>query len=222
MNMTNGLHIYCIPGLGLNEKVFENLGLNNRVTYLNWLEPQKDEKLSNYAERIASKISKRDTKKVIIGHSFGGVLAQEISNHVHIDRIILVSSIKSVKEIPTSLKMLPRIGLTSLISRGTMLLTFPLWGRFHGYNTKRLRSIFRESVKSLSTEYFQWSIKAIASWEGPQHNQSKISHIHGDADKMFPIGLVLKPVKLVTGGDHIMIYNKGEEVAQLVEREMLE
>ena len=78
------LNVYCIPGMGVNERLFRNLKLNNcNILHIKWETPFKNESLPDYAMRLSKQM---DTTKpfVLIGVSFGGMCSVEISKQLKI------------------------------------------------------------------------------------------------------------------------------------------
>ncbi|MCW8850061.1 MAG: hypothetical protein OQJ81_08815, partial [Melioribacteraceae bacterium] len=80
-------HVYLMPGLGFDERIFYNLQFENAVPhYLKWEEPQINESLANYVKRISEQIN--NTKPfILIGHSFGGIIVQEISKIITTEKV---------------------------------------------------------------------------------------------------------------------------------------
>ncbi len=60
---------------------------------MDWIEPLKNESLKNYAQRISNKIT--SDNPTLIGLSFGGILAVEISKILKLQKVILISSAKT-------------------------------------------------------------------------------------------------------------------------------
>jgi len=47
------MRLIFIPGLGYDCRIFDNLNLPDfKIEYLNWIEPQKDETIHNYSQRL--------------------------------------------------------------------------------------------------------------------------------------------------------------------------
>ena len=101
------IQIYFMPGLGANPKIFEHISLPKdqfEIHLLEWKIPvSEDESIQDYAQRMANEI--KHQKPVLLGVSFGGVLVQEIAKIISVQKIILVSSIKSHHEFPYRLKL---------------------------------------------------------------------------------------------------------------------
>ncbi len=95
------VHVYFMPGMAASSKIFEYIRLPEsqfEIHYLEWILPLKDEALEAYALRMTKFINHDNV--VLIGVSFGGVLVQEMSKHIKVRKIIIVSSVKSMNELP--------------------------------------------------------------------------------------------------------------------------
>ena len=92
------VHIYFMPGLAASSSIFEKIKLPEdvfEIHLLDWIIPEKTESLKQYAERM-SKFVKHD-KAVLIGVSFGGILAFEMALRlqemgVHIPLLVLIDT----------------------------------------------------------------------------------------------------------------------------------
>ncbi|MEM1219413.1 MAG: alpha/beta hydrolase [Bacteroidota bacterium] len=94
-------HLVFIPGLGFDQRIFEQLELPGCSLYfLDWIEPLPEESLRNYAARMAKRLPPEVKQWVLVGHSFGGILAQEMTVFLPADRVILLSSIQKPTENP--------------------------------------------------------------------------------------------------------------------------
>jgi hypothetical protein len=70
-------------------------------------------------------------------------------------------------------------------------------------------------ISQHSDNYLRWSLFQLSNWKGVQYLKTPIIHIHGEKDKTFPMNLVSEPL-VVKNGTHVMVYNKAEEVSQLI------
>src|SRR4051794_38398999 len=92
--------IYCISGLGANEKVFQFLDLSfAKPVFIHWLTPIENETLPQYAMRLKEEFI-TEPAPIIFGLSLGGMMAVEIAKAIPSSKAILISSAKTKKEIP--------------------------------------------------------------------------------------------------------------------------
>jgi len=184
------IHVYLMPGMAASPKIFEYIKLPEnqfKIHYLEWIMPFDDELLSDYAFRVSRFIKHENV--VLLGVSFGGVLVQEISKLIKVSKLIIVSSVKSIHEIPKHMllakttkayKLVP----TQLASNIDVLAKYA----------------FGDVV------YLSWAIKNMVCWNQESPNP-EIIHIHGDNDVVFPIKNISNCIS-INKGTHIMIINK--------------
>lgn len=201
------IHIYLMPGMAASSLIFEYIDLPQdtfKLHYLEWEIPLTNESLGSYALRMTKKIEHQNP--VLLGVSFGGVLVQEMSKHIKVKKVIIVSSVKSRQEIPIHMQLAKTTGVykllpTHLASKIDVLEKYAFGKGF----TKRLK-LYKKYLAVSDNTYLDWAIKEMVSWnqEKPQEN---IIHIHGDNDAVFPIKSINHCIT-IPKGTHIMIINK--------------
>ena len=201
------IHIYFMPGMAANPSIFNNIKLSESdfvVHYLEWLIPNKNETISNYAKRLLENV--KHQSPVLIGVSFGGIIVQEMAKHIETKKVIIVSSVKSNKELPKRMifakytkayKILP----TNLVSNVELIAKYAFGERV----VKRLE-LYEKYLSIRDKSYLDWAIFQIVNWEQKIPNPN-IIHIHGEKDPVFPISHI-KDCIIIKGGTHIMIINK--------------
>jgi len=212
--------VYLLAGLGFDKRIFSNLNiLNANINYLEWLEPEPNECMENYICRMTDQIDNTKKPIVLIGHSFGGIIIQNISKLIEINKVIIISSIKSKDEMPGTLKFFKILPLYKLFTKELILKSFPLWARAFGYNSEKGRNLFVQMISNCSDNYFKWAMDKIVHFEGIKLS-TKIFHIHGSRDKTFPIGRIKNPIP-IEDGSHFMVFSKGEEISEVINKELI-
>ena len=99
------IHVYLMPGMSANSLIFERIKLpkDYRSHLLDWIDPKKDESISDYAIRFSKLIEHENP--VLLGVSFGGILVQEISKIIKVKLLIIISSVKCKSELPPHMKL---------------------------------------------------------------------------------------------------------------------
>ena len=107
-------NIYVISGLGADERVFykTNFG-NNNVTHIHWVTPLHNETIEAYALRLCTHI--HHETPILVGLSFGGMVAMEVAKHIATEKIILISSAKTKHELPKFYRIVGKLNLHKLI-----------------------------------------------------------------------------------------------------------
>ena len=205
---------YFISGLGADKKAFQKIKLpaGYEPVYLDWITPEKDESLTNYARRFSSLIKNNDAF-ILIGLSFGGMLASEIARFRNPMKTVIISSIATSDELPWYFKRAGKIGLhkavpVKLMTAGTMLKNLM------GVASKEDKAIIYNYAKFADPDLVRWSIHAIVNWNQPDRLPGVV-HLHGSNDRMLPVKYT-HPDYIIKDGGHLMIFNKADEVNKIL------
>lgn len=206
--MMEKIPVYFMPGMAASSTIFERIHLPEdqfEIFLLEWVLPLDGESLTQYAERISKEI--KHENPVLVGVSFGGVLVQEMGKFVNPRKIIIISSVKSNAEFPRRMKMAKSIKAYKLFPTGLMqnVETFAKFSFGNDKMNKRLK-LYEKFLSMRDKKYLDWALEQIILWDRTEPD-SKVVHIHGDADEVFPPKYIKNfiPVK---DGTHIMIINK--------------
>ena len=180
--------------------------------YLDWITPEKNESLTNYARRFSFLI-KSDDAFILIGLSFGGMLACEIARLRNPLKTIIISSIATSMELPWYLKRAGRIGLhkavpVKLLKAGTIVKNLM------GAASKEDKAVIINYAKFADPELVRWSLHAIVNWVQPERLPG-IIHLHGANDHMLPLKYT-HPDYVIRKGGHLMVFNKADEVNKIL------
>jgi pimeloyl-ACP methyl ester carboxylesterase len=209
--------IYCISGLGADEKIFTNLKVNgHELKYLSWLRPEQNETINHYAERMAKPIN--HDKPIILGVSFGGMMGIEIARQMHLRKLVIISSIKSTSELPGWMKVAGSLRLNKILPVRSYKITEKIDNNRLGVSTKEEIEMVRAYRQKVDPVYFHWAVHQVLNWKNDWQPDNLI-HIHGDKDKIFPIKKI-RPTHIVKEGTHMMIYNRAKEIGNYIEKEL--
>ena len=199
--------VYFIPGLAAGKEIFEYISLPEElydVHIIEWIIPKKRETIRQYAMRMATLVNK--PKPILIGVSFGGVMAQEMNEFLDLKKLIIISSIKSKNEIPTKMRIFKTIPAYRLIPSSFLENTKKLVRYGLGIKSKNKLELYQNYLSVKNTKYLKWAIKHMVGWDRVIEIEN-IIHIHGDKDPVFPIDRI-KNCIVVPGGTHIMLIVK--------------
>ncbi len=201
------LHVYCMPGMAANPKIFEYLSLNPaefELHFLSWMLPEKEESLQLYAKRMCDRVVHE--RPILLGVSFGGILVQEMAKIIPVKKVLVVSSVKSSGELPKKMlfakhtklhKLIP----TQLVANLELVAKFA----FGDFMQKRIE-LYEKYLSVRDPLYIDWSIDCIVGWEQQQPLENVI-HIQGTKDTVFPVSHIRNYIP-VNGGSHSMIIFK--------------
>ena len=107
--------LFLFSGLGADKRVFDFLDLSDySIHHISWIIPLPKESMAEYATRLIPQIT--SDKPVLIGVSFGGMIALEIAKLISVEKVILISSAKSPNAIPSYFKLIPKLRLEKWIT----------------------------------------------------------------------------------------------------------
>ena len=213
------MNIYLISGLGADTSIFQNLIFGNglNIHYLDWIPPKTDESLRSYALRMAEPIN-RSLPFAVIGLSFGGMLATEIASVFHPQVTILISSVPTKQELPWYYRF---IG-TTRIHRWIPVFkpkTVPRsFASLFGVESRDDYLFFLQLLRRSDPQFTKWAIDSILNWDRTEIPKG-IVRIHGDKDKVLPIGNG-KVDYVIRRGGHFMIFNRADQISKIL-RELL-
>ncbi len=207
--------IYLFSGLGADERAFQNLDFGSfNVHFIRWVSPSKNETMSEYAKRIREQIT--DENPTLLGLSFGGMIAVEISKQIPIDRLILLASAKISKEIPPYFRFAGKMRLQALVPTAWLKKPSRLLYWLFGATTTWERNLLKQILADTDPIFLDWALRQIATWKNytlPQH----VFHIHGTADRILPIKFIKSDVQLDNAG-HFMTLNRADELSLLIRK----
>lgn len=208
--------LFLFSGLGADKRVFEFLDLSGyTLHYIAWVEPGKDESIEQYAERILHQIN--HPKPILIGVSFGGILAVEIGKLMQTDKIILISSAKTKFEIPLYFRIIGKLRLHKLMPAALLKNSTGIANWFFGVTNQRDRDLLRSIIRETDSKFLKWAIDKIVNWKN-ETVLKNITHIHGTNDRLLPNK---KADYKIDGGGHLMIVNKALEISNFIKKNTL-
>lgn len=183
------------------------------MVHIPWVEPLHKETIEAYALRLSAYIT--TPNPILVGLSFGGMMAVEIAKHIATQKIILLSSAKGKKEIPFYLRWLGKTGLQHVAPTALVLHPTPITYWFFGLKKQEQKQLLTHILQQSSPTIYKWSVNAILTWQNTTLPQN-LYHIHGTADRVLPIGLV-QPTHTIKNGGHFMVVSHAPQVAQLLQ-----
>src|SRR5690606_5270619 len=176
--------IYIFSGLGVDQRVFDKINFDGfNVEFIDWILPLKSEVIENYAKRISQKIIEKDV--VLIGLSFGGMMAVEVAKIIPVRKVILIASVKTKFELPLMYRIAGKLQLHKLIPSAVFKWSNLLSCRVFGIQTKEEKVLFKNILKDTDSRFLRWAINEIVSWKNTELPSNYV-HIHGSKDRILP------------------------------------
>lgn len=213
------LHVYCISGMGMDERLFKNLKLNTCIIHhIRWETPLNNESLSAYAMRLSKQI---DTSHpfALIGVSFGGMCCMEIAKKLNPVKTFLISSSKTRDEVPQVIKMWAHFPLYKTLGDSAYKNAAFMLQRQFGIKSKEHQERFEQMLNSAPENYFKGAVQCIITWENYEIPKN-IIHIHGTEDQILPYKLIVNCNYTIKNGTHFMIITKADEINEIINKEL--
>ena len=208
------MKIYGISGLGADKRVFQFLNLEYEFIPIDWIDPLKKESITEYAKRFSSVIDTSE-KFCVLGVSFGGLIAVEISKFLKPELTILISSAETRKEIPLIYRFLGKTKIVKIIP--AKLLNPPRWIAKILFGTKKI-NLLNEILNDTDLKFTKWAVQELFAWKNDQRVENVLK-ITGTKDKLIP----QKPnenIAFIKGGGHLMIIDNAKEVSEIINKEI--
>jgi len=207
--------VYFISGLGADSRSFGFLDLSFcDPHFISWVSPSRNETLESYADKLFESVN--DEKAVIVGLSFGGMLATEIAKKHPETKVIIIASAKTRFEIPRYLRFWRHLPIYNFHSNKLKNYTGGFVLSILGTKGAEQRKVQQQIMRDSDPVFTRWAIHAILNWKNTVIPENVI-HIHGTADKLLPHRFV-KANYIISYGEHVMIMDKAEEVSALLKQ----
>lgn len=187
--------VLLAPGIGADHRLFaEMLPLIPGASIATWPRPNRNEKLGEMAARWAESLPAGP--RVVIGFSFGGMVAMEAAARssrfaAETVGIVLVSSCRSREAITTDFKGRAR-GLAFIPDPALRLGLTKFSQGFSPQDdlTADQRGYLQDMAKETDLGFFRWAVGACAQWDfaGPEAAGLSVPviQIHGSRDTVIP------------------------------------
>ena len=210
--------IYLIPGVGANDKNFKNLDLEgDDVVHIKWPKHKANESIQTYVKKLLPQI-KKDTQPVLIGMSFGGIVATELAKLINPHKTILISTIKTYHERPFKIMFMNSVKFHRLIP-GKLVLNLRFWLKFVLGSLKREDyELIEDMIQEVDIDFNKWAVDQVIHWRNEEVPENVV-HIHGTSDWIFPRHYI-QDCHWIKGGTHFMVVNRAPEINKILRREL--
>jgi pimeloyl-ACP methyl ester carboxylesterase len=182
--------------------------------YVPWISPIKNESLREYALRLRKEIP--EEHPIIVGISFGGMLATEIARTDESIRAIIISSNKTSAEFPSYLRSLRFFPFYKWLPGGMIKSSARIIKWFMASKGKAQKKLLLQIIRDTDMNFIRWAIPAIINWRNIEC-PANVVHIHGTNDRILPCSRV-KADYIIKGGTHAMPLYKVREISELLRR----
>ena len=205
------MKVYVFSGLGADDRVFQFLDLKYELVYLPWLEPGIEESISAYAKRMAAEIDQNEPFG-LIGISYGGLVAVEVSKLVRAKKVILISSACRRKELRLIYRFFGHVPIWKIVPDD--FPSPPLSIAKYLFSPKTQLDLFDSVIQDIPPRFSRWASEKICKWDNDTVPDNLIL-ITGSKDRLMPYKKQ-KNSFLIAGGTHWMIVDRAEEISKLI------
>lgn len=188
------------------------------LRYITWEKPIQSETLHNYCQRLIRQID-TSGKVILAGVSFGGIVAQEIAKIIPVEKLIIISSIKTANEFNWQLKAVQKLQLYRWVPSRFLKWSNRLTGNFYfSVENEGEAKMLSGIIADTDRNFMKWAIAEIMRWKNEKPFEG-IVHIHGDSDRIFPVKNIQR-FKNIPGAGHFMIVNRASLISEILIREI--
>lgn len=206
---------YFISGLGADENAFQKLDdFGTTKIMVNWIKNLPNETLENYSQRL---ITKYDIKQedIIVGLSFGGMVAQQIAQILNSEFIILISSFRTKNDLKILFNKSLNLKLHKLIPEFKPPIIDELIANYLNSGSSLSKPVLKEMIEQTDLKLMKWSIEKIYEQESQLAENVKKYNLIGNKDK------IVKTWKnettfIIENGSHFMVFDKAVEVSNFI------
>ncbi|MDM1045211.1 alpha/beta hydrolase [Myroides sp. 1354] len=216
----NKIPIFFFPGMSSTSLIFERLEWDTsrfELHFLEWLPCEKKESLADYVQKYIPLIQQNNP--ILVGVSFGGIIAQEIAKRINVQKVIIISSVRSNKEFPKRFKWAKYTKVYKLIPTHGVEFLLRMIERYGNDKQKKRVAMYNRYLSIRDPHYLNWCIQAVLTWD-QKEELNHVVHIHGTKDEVFPFKNIRNAIE-VPGGTHAMIIVKYKWFNQHLEKIIL-
>ena len=211
-----------LPGIGANYLIFsKTLAAFPDGKVLPWQVPLPRESLRDFARRWASIF--RQGPYVLVGHSFGGMVALELAKWVNTQSVVLLSSCRDIKVLDSRIRLLEQISRwvpNALIQQALQILGPSVIARRQGVSSED-RPLLVQMIRDLDLPFMRWASSSALNWKNNQPVEEKRPYrlyaLHGRKDSVIP--LVEAPwVEVVEDGRHLLPLTHPDRVNAIIRK----
>lgn len=199
--------------MGVDKASLKHLHIDDaEFHYIDWIECNKTESLEDYSKRLIKQIT--HPSPILIGISFGGIIAIEIAKQIAVEKVIVIASIKNKHELPWYYKFVGILGLQKLFSGGTIKNIAIKGGKYIRVTGMENGNTIKTMLTNTDDIFYKWIIDKIITWK-QREVADNIYHIHGEYDKVFPYKNIKNPIT-IKKGSHFMLVTKSKAISKKI------
>lgn len=217
-----------LPGLGADHRLFKFQSVAfPGSTAIDWIEPLPNERLEDYAVRLAESFPRPEGEIIVCGLSLGGMMAPYVARHLKACGCVLLCSVRGPSEFPR------RYYLGWLLCRICPPLLWAamfIWKTTAGFFS---RFVKHETIREVMLQFAGTKTARVArmtkmmlDWAYRKHDEKtdkadhpepeiRTIHVHGTSDSLLPIGPT-HPDIIIERGGHLLCLSRPEQINEIL------
>ena len=210
--------IIYISGIGADGRAFSKLDIEGGCehVYVEWIPFEKSESLDSYCLRLIEAYS-IGPEDALVGVSFGGLLSQKISTLLGNQKVVVLSSFRSKKDLRILWNYCLRLRLHFLfppfrIPFISVLVTVSLNAR-----SLESRQTTTAMLKNSDFKFIRWALQKIAKADLKDVFSENYLVLNGDRDILVKNWQV-QNATTIRGGSHFMVFDHAAQISPIIQR----
>ena len=213
------MDIHLIPGLGTDHRIFDRFLMDAPDRYAHdWPIMPEGSSLRDFAKKLAAEVD-ITRPHILIGLSMGGMVVQEMAAFTKPVAVAIISSWKGPNEMPIHIRTLRGTHPERVLTKAMLLRLLPVIRWQMGVEGSDAAELLESFALASNLDRLKIQVAAVLDWEGPSQPLPNLVHIHGDNDRLMPLGSITG-AHVVKGGSHFMVYQKSAEVERIIRETM--
>ena len=155
--------IYLFSGLGADKRVFERLTLSGERVYIDWLTPLPDESLQPYCRRLLE-ANAMQSNQILLGVSFGGMVAIELAKILQVKQVILISSVQHWQAIPRLFSLAGYLHVYKWLPYALLKKPNPILRFAFSPISDEDYVLLKKIIADTDRIFLQWAVQQILLW----------------------------------------------------------
>ncbi|HET8574084.1 MAG TPA: alpha/beta hydrolase [Edaphocola sp.] len=207
--------VWFISGLGADERAFQFLDLKGwNHHFIQWISPADNEPIEAYAQRLLLQIE--GTNPVLVGYSFGGMMAIELARLIPAAKVIILASVKNKDELPPWFRLAGQVSAYAFVPTHWILKPMSFYYWLFGAERREDKQLLSEIIQATDLDFLAWAMKVITRWQN-DFIPPNLVHIHGTVDRVLPYRYVQADISVEDAG-HFMLVTRAAEVSGILHR----
>lgn len=205
-----------IPGMGADGRLFGPQAAGGlRFDICELARPERNQSLPDYARTCCTRMA-LDGPCVLVGVSFGGMLAFEMARYCPASAVVLVASCCRRSAVPSRYRYLELV--SRLVPSGLIRRRAEVSGRLLARierTTPEVGEVVVAMARDVDVIQLRRIARMIMRWRPKLSLACPIHQIHGSVDRIIPLAGV-RPDEVVQGGGHLINLTHADQVNHFI------